>query len=284
MLPRAESFKEILFIPRIVAFNESFVPLGKSKLPNKIPIAIIWHEGITGRSKEDIISTFFAFFIHKRDDVEITIWLDNCAAQNKNWAFLCFLLYLINSAETNFQKICIKYFEPGHTFMSADSFHHQVEKSLQKKGKVWDFEDYKECVQSANSRNVKVIDMKLEDFYVWKDYASKTKLKKITPKLVLRNIVEVKVVKNCKEIFFKKHFNEEYEKLNFLIAKHAKSGLSRPLNKTQPNGITNERKQQLLKLLKNVIPTNRFEFWEKMPVRNNYNSDDSSDENEETSN
>lgn len=40
MLPRLEMHKDIIFIPRIIAFNESFVPLGKK---NKYkPFAIIW--------------------------------------------------------------------------------------------------------------------------------------------------------------------------------------------------------------------------------------------------
>ena len=31
--------------------------------------------------------------------------------------------------------ITLKYFEPGYTFMSADSFHHRVEQEMQKKKK-----------------------------------------------------------------------------------------------------------------------------------------------------
>nr|CAI5849076.1 unnamed protein product [Callosobruchus analis] len=60
MLPRLETFKEILFTPRIVEYNESFVPLGKKS--KTYPWAVLWHEGVAGRSKDDIISTFYAFF------------------------------------------------------------------------------------------------------------------------------------------------------------------------------------------------------------------------------
>lgn len=96
MLPRAEMFKEVLFVPRIVAFNESFVPLGK-KLRKLKPVAIIWHEGVAGRKKEDIISTFYAFILNNRDQEKITIWLDNCTAQNKNWALFSFFVHIVNS-------------------------------------------------------------------------------------------------------------------------------------------------------------------------------------------
>lgn len=64
MLPRCDMFKEIIFTPRIIAFNESFVPVGKK--PDK-PVAAIWREGVSGRSKEDIISAFYAFFKLRRD-------------------------------------------------------------------------------------------------------------------------------------------------------------------------------------------------------------------------
>ncbi|KAK9694956.1 hypothetical protein QE152_g33190 [Popillia japonica] len=48
MLPRAEMFKEVLFIPRIVAFNESIVPIGKNR-SNLKPLAVIWHEAVAGQ-------------------------------------------------------------------------------------------------------------------------------------------------------------------------------------------------------------------------------------------
>nr|CAH7722524.1 unnamed protein product [Callosobruchus chinensis] len=150
MLPRCDMFKEILFVPRIICFNESFVPLGKQSLKNK-PVAAVWHEGVAGRSKSDIISAFYNFFLVHRDVREITIWLDNCAAQNKNWSLYCFFVYLINSSEVNLNLLKVKYLQTGHTFMSADSFHHQVEKSLKQTGKVLDFEDFMMCVKKSNN-------------------------------------------------------------------------------------------------------------------------------------
>lgn len=60
MLPRVESFENIVFAKRIVAYHESFVPLGKkSKL---FPFVCVRHEGINGRNKEDLVSTFYAVF------------------------------------------------------------------------------------------------------------------------------------------------------------------------------------------------------------------------------
>lgn len=65
MLPRLEMFKRIIFAKRITAFNESFVPLGKWT-GEKRPMAILWHEGVSGRKKEDLCSTFLQFLLYHR--------------------------------------------------------------------------------------------------------------------------------------------------------------------------------------------------------------------------
>lgn len=43
MLPRLDQYKAAIFTPRIIVFNESFVPVGKHQ-KNLKAIAAIWHE------------------------------------------------------------------------------------------------------------------------------------------------------------------------------------------------------------------------------------------------
>ncbi|CAH0547305.1 unnamed protein product [Brassicogethes aeneus] len=130
MLPRLDMFKEVIFTPIIIAFNESFVPVDSNK--EKL-CAILWHEAISGRSKSDITCAFHRFLSLNQDAQKIIFWLDNCSAQNKNWGLFCFFVHMINCNDIAAQQIDLKYFEPGHTFMSADSFDHQVEHSLKKR-------------------------------------------------------------------------------------------------------------------------------------------------------
>ena len=59
------------------------------------------------------------------------------------------LVHIVNSQNIYADKITMKYFEPGHTFMSADSVHHAIEKAMTKMGKVYDFNDFVECVENA---------------------------------------------------------------------------------------------------------------------------------------
>lgn len=267
MLPRAEMFKEIIFVPRIVAYNESFVPLGKRVKHSAKPLAVIWHEGISGRNKEDIISTFHAFFQKNRDAENVTVWLDNCAAQNKNWALFSFFVYIVNSPDVRLNNLLVRYFEPGHTFMSADSFHHQVEVSLKKMGKVLDFNDFVTCVQNTNSGKVDVISMGIQDFFEWQDASSKFKLQKTVPRPLLQNMVEVSCTRGKQTIKYKRNFTDEnYTELNFLTAKASKTKLPKPRCRETYRGIELERKTRLLSKLRPILPENRIKFWEDLHV------------------
>lgn len=221
MLPRCDTFKEVIFMPRLVAYNESFVPAGKkSKIP---PTAVIWHDAIQGRSKENIISSFYQYFLSIRDIECVTLWVDNCSAQNKNWCLYSFFVYLVNSSEVSLKQINVKYFESGHTFMAADSFHHQVENSLKHKGKVYDFSDYVEAVRNS-TKCTKTIEMSLEMFYEWKDHASQCKLKKTEPRPYLHDMSEVIFTRGKKTLIYKKSFSDEGCELNFLNFKAQKQG------------------------------------------------------------
>lgn len=232
-------------------------------------MAVIWHEGVSGRKKEDLISTFYAFFLHNRDLRNVTIWLDNCAAQNKNWALFCFFIYVVNCAEIELDNLEIKYFEPGHTFMSADSFHHQVELSLKKKAKVFDFDDFKCAVQNANSGKTDIKEMEIQHFSDWNDFSSKYKLQKMTPRAYLQDMVYLQFRKGENVLHYKNKFSDDFIKLNFLTANYYKNGISKPPCRTKCRGISLERKVNLISKLRAIIPTNRLKFWEEIAVSEN---------------
>ena len=152
MLPRMEQFKDAIFTRRLCVFNETFAGLGARK-----NFATIWHEAIAGRQDEDIASAYYVFLNAHRDAEVITIWADNCTAQNKNWTLYTMLIYLVNSDKLAAKKIVIKYFEPGHTFMAADSVHAEVENQMKKIRKVYNFTDFKSCVEAAGCKTKEMI-------------------------------------------------------------------------------------------------------------------------------
>lgn len=264
MLPRLETLKTVLFTRRIIAFNESFVPLGNK--PAAKPMAVLWHEGLSGRKKEDIVSAFHAFFISQRDAKVIVLWLDNCAGQNKNWTLFSYLVYIINSDEIAADEVHLKFFEPGHTFMSADNFHHQVELSLKKAGKVYDFNDFLQCVQNANSGRVIVKEMAVSDYFDWPDVASQYKLTRTVPRPYLSEMVWVKAVRGSQNLLYRNAFSKEDKDLNFLTAAALKGGLKKPECRVESRGIPRAKKDDILAKLGCYMPPNRLKFWHEIKV------------------
>ena len=89
--------KKAIFCKRIVAFNENFAPVGGTM--NGKAICVLWHDAIRGRTAEDVGSVFLAFVRRLQDINSITLWLDNCSAQGKNWWLYTALVYEVKSQE-----------------------------------------------------------------------------------------------------------------------------------------------------------------------------------------
>lgn len=267
MLPRAEMFKEVIFTGRVIVFNESFVPVGKRRTAR--PLGVLWHEEVSGRKKEDIVSAFYAFFLKNRDKESITIWLDNCSGQNKNWCLFSFFVYIVNANEVNLKNLTVKYFERGHTFMSADHFHHQVEKSLKQTGTVWDFSDFVQCVQNA-TKKTDVVTQEINNFYDWKDVSSKYKLLKTTPRFYLKDLSMATFFRGERILKYKTSFDaeEESKELNFLNANAFKNGVTLPTPRIHHRGVSQKRKDLLITNLRPIIPGNRLKFWQDLTVGN----------------
>ncbi|XP_037038548.1 uncharacterized protein LOC119076034 [Bradysia coprophila] len=265
MLPRLEMFKEVIFSSRLSAYNHTFAPLGgyQNNPRTSEVVAVIWHEAISGRCKEDITSAFYNFLIHKRTVEEHVLWLDNCSSQNKNWTLFSFLVYMINSELIEATKIQLNYFEPGHTFMSADSFHFQVEKSLTEMNKVYDFNDFQTAVSNANSGHVTVIPMEAANFMKWQDCSSRPKR---TSSLYMHEMVQVTAERGSFTLKCKKSFSSMEEiDLDFLQKKYAKGEIPAPPAETSVCGIHEERKKSILKLC-SIFPTEKMEFWQNLAV------------------
>ena len=88
-------------------------------------------------------------------------WTDNCGAQNKNLALFTAMVAAVNRPGGP-ETITFKYLEKGHTFMSPDSFHAQVEKGMRKKKNISDLDDFLKIVDSKG----KAIEMTYLDVYL----------------------------------------------------------------------------------------------------------------------
>ncbi|CAH1115776.1 unnamed protein product [Psylliodes chrysocephalus] len=215
MLPRIDGFKRVIFSKRLIVYNKSVVALGSTKkLP---PFAVLWNESICGRNKEEIIIAFFSIMLSQRDVNCFVFWLDNCLSQNKNWCLLTFLVRIINSAEISASEIVVNYFEPGHSFMAADSFHHQIELSLKRQGKLYDFDDFVKAVGEYRMKNKPQVKIRnFTDFYLWKDLRSQQKVKRDSIRLLLANIKQPKASRGSFFLKYKNSLdsNEEFKTIS----------------------------------------------------------------------
>ena len=98
------------------------------------------------------------------------VWADNCVGQLKNWTLYSTLVHEVN-IHGDISNIRIKYFEKGHTFMSADSYHSQVERAMREKKHRYDFRDFVECV----SKYGMPLEMTAGGFYDLKNQLSTAK-------------------------------------------------------------------------------------------------------------
>lgn len=239
MLPRMEMFKTVLFTRRVCLFNETFANVGqkRGKHGSKRNMAFVWHEGIMGRKDEDIASTFWQFINEHRDSRTLTFWLDNCAGQNKNWTLFTVLLTAVNVNNFEVQKITLKSFESGHTFMSADSAHAEIEEAMKVKKQVFDFRDFVECVETTSC---KAFVMKTVNFRQWVSGTSQYKLRQSEDRPMLANISVAEFRRGSSEFFYKNsHQSDDFASFNFLKKDFA---MSEKPSQSQPRGIPKEKK------------------------------------------
>ena len=168
---------------------------------------------------------------------------------------------------SHIEKVTFKYFEKGHTFLSADSFHYLVESKIRQKKFLYDFTDYYDCVDEAG----KAILMLLEDFI---DYLNKKGSCKDTnyPKLCEISIAEFR--KDSTKLFWKTSFDGEWQDGEFLQKRFRNDCLHCVHIRTKPGprGLNAKKKEDILKKLLRLMPENRRSFWQNIPE-----NDDSKD-------
>ena len=142
--------KQCYFVPRLVAFNETFSVLmpddsshvrDRKRVQKQSSMCVLWHEAIMGRGATEVSNAYWEFLQANRNYKSIIIYCDNCSGQNKCWLWLTTMVLAVNTKSTALQKLTMKYLEAGHTSMSADSAHQVISKSLRKQKQTEDFQN-----------------------------------------------------------------------------------------------------------------------------------------------
>ena len=103
LLPKLTT-KEHFFVSRLVVFNETF-----ASLKGDADFVMLWHEGIAGRVAANVASSFIKCINTDASDY-VTLWAENCAAQNKNWTLFTALSWCVNQ-EWGPEKVTLKFLE-----------------------------------------------------------------------------------------------------------------------------------------------------------------------------
>ena len=272
MLPPMPGVKSCVFVNRLVAYHETFAPLGDQykKKHAKQVTSILWHEGISGRSAADVTSAFIkAISMMAEDAKDIVIWCDNCSAQNKNWTLFTSITRYINSNAGVLPKtVTFKYLETGHTFLSADSFHGLVENNMRRRKNVYNFHDFVTVVQTCGGAP-KTVEMQYHDFVEWDKRVSGGKTVKIP---YLKQIQEAQFRAGSKNLFFKLlHDDDVFEECDFLMKKTQRdidSGSNIPQIRSRPRGIPEWKKMKIIESLQRLMPEPKRAFWNTIQTDN----------------
>lgn len=208
-----------------------------------------------GLAGEDIVSTFAAFLIHNRDAKYISLHLDNCGGQTKQWTLFTALIFFVNSTIIQAEKITLKYLVSGHTHMSADSVHRTFRDALLRRMPIFDFDD---CVAAISSSKMRVKVMSPDDFKVWPNGVSQYQLKQMEDRPLFRDISAAEFRRESTSIFLERKGG----KLKRFDVKKI-FDFAAPTSKIQ-RGVNTNKKNQIMEKLLPLMPQNRRVFWEEL--------------------
>lgn len=178
------------------------------------------------------------------------------------------LIIVVNSSSVGTESIVLKYFEKGHTFMSADSVHHGIEQEMRKRKNIFDFNDFVDVVKVSNGGKMEVIVVEPTVTRNWVDGTSAAKLKRRN-RVLLSEMSEVKVIRGSRLIFCKKNFEDtEYIECDVLREKFS---LTLPETKVSGRGIPQQKKDDIVNKLCPLMPASRRSFWSDLLVNKNVN-------------
>jgi len=257
LLPRLPTHKVAIFCPRLIVMNETFASVGGKK----DNINVVWNESTAGRSAKEVSCAFMKFLKIIDSEEHLSLWLDNCSAQNKNWTIFSLMVHSVNTLK--FKTITLKFFEKGHSFMASDSVHASIEKKLKKTGNVYDFEHLLECIRTSGSKN-KAISMAVSDFCHVRNFQAIGKLnRKKHDRPILKDLVVARFVKGSNILHYKlTHMAESYEQIDFV---KSNVDIQSPfISKETPRGV-NAQKKKNCDLL-HIIPVEHHQFWCDLPA------------------
>nr|XP_034835086.1 uncharacterized protein LOC117991601 [Maniola hyperantus] len=156
---------------------------------------LLWDETIAGRGGQEIASCLYHHLNTLPNNLdEINMYSDSCPGQNRNIYVAIMIMYFIENSINSPRIINLKFLEPGHTHMEADTIHASIEKAKKKTAmKIELPKDWANLIRTVHRNpKINVVEMQQSQFYNFQ--------KLLTTQYVHRKINSVKEKVNWTKI------------------------------------------------------------------------------------
>lgn len=264
-LPRTNE-SAVFYKRRLAAFNLTIYDLA-----TKDCHCFLWNETISKRGSCEISSCLLKMLqdYDRKGVVEITLFCDGCAGQNKNSMIASMFLRVVNKS-TNIKRVTLKFFEPYHGQNEGDAAHSAISHAISQAGDLFVPSQLSPILNLARRKQpYKVNQMESKAFFDFKLLAKELRI------LTVREDNETNIPihwpsmvdwefkkEKPRDIFFKtSHLEEKYRSLTLkrLTKAEFSKALTRPLKvlNNQPCKISKEKYKDLLSLCEDPIPVVR---------------------------
>lgn len=184
------------------------------------------------------------------------------------------MILLVNSPSIQVTEIVLKFFESGHTFMAADSFHAAVEKSMRQSPPLT-FPEFSDAVSKAKTK-VDVLDMGVHSFVQTTMNVTQYTLNKCKKRPYIDKIKQIIVRKGSLKLHYSNSVLDEDEIQSCVLfsTKQLRQVTAEGfkledtlITQTEPVGLDAARKDTLLGVICPLIREEQKVFWESLPVK-----------------
>lgn len=192
----------------------------------------LWHEGLMGRTGNDLASALIkileAVFLDNPELVTLVLWSDSCVPQNRNSLMSAAISIFINE-HPNITSIIMKFSTPGHSCVQEiDSVHSCIERVLKKMEYYSPLSLLRILLKVNTKKPYKIIQLKEVDFKDYKASASLYNYKSVP----FSQVVALKFTQSQFEVKYKiNHAMENWEKVSIRDSRPTRSDAARTSTK-----------------------------------------------------
>lgn len=175
----------------------------------------LWHEGLMGRTGNDLASALIkildAVFKDNQSLTSLVLWSDSCVPQNRN-SIMSAAISIFIKDHPNIQFITMKFSTPGHSCnQEIDSVHSCIEKVLKKTEYYSPLSLLRILLKVNSKRPYKIMQLNENDFKDYKICASLYNYKSVP----FSQVAALKFSKSAFEVEYKiTHAHENWEKVS----------------------------------------------------------------------